>query len=135
MELSKQQQLEFLFSIVTEASKWEKSDGDDRDSIRMEVEERIAELIRGGTVVENGRIQSILHPDTPKLDIKFLDTPKQKRTVRVMIDGHSRCVPIEACLQLPFQKSRTGYKWAIDPNSQWAMDHLVGRCDEGTHQT
>lgn len=63
MELSKQQQLEFLFSIVTEASKWEKSSGDDRDSIRMEVEERIASLLRGGEVIKDGRIQSVLCPD------------------------------------------------------------------------
>ena len=134
--MTQQEELIYLQQLVLDASEWRISEGDETDCIRLEVQDRLRRLAGLDTTDETGHIQSV--PSMSKkthLDIKFLDTPKQKRTVRVMIDGHSRCVPIEACLQVPFQKSRTGYKWAIDPNSQWAMDHLVGRCDEGTHQT
>lgn len=125
------EELTYLVALVTEASKWKLSEDDDRDPIRMEVEQRIDTLLGKKEVVVDGMVQSTKCPSKPQ----FAETPKQKRTVRVIIDGHSRVVPIEACLKIPFPRSRTGYKWAIDPNSQWAMDHLVGRCDEGTPQT
>lgn len=155
--MTEHEELIYLVALVTEASKWRLSEDDDRDPIRMEVEQRIDTLLGKEEVVVDGMVQSTAHPSKPRrlagldetvriqsvpsmskktqLDIKFPDTPKQKRTVRVIIDGHSRVVPIEACLKIPFSRSRTGYKWTVNPNSQWAMDHLGGRCDEGTPQT
>ena len=41
------EELTYLFEILSEASKWSASPGDDRDFVRMEVEERIRSLING----------------------------------------------------------------------------------------
>lgn len=154
--MTEHEELTYLVALVTEASKWKLSEDDDRDPIRMEVEQRIDTLLGNEEVVVDGMVQSTRCPSKPRrlasldetariqsvpsmskktqLDIKFPDTPKQKRTVRVIIDGHSRVVPIEACLKIPFPRSRTGYKWTVNPNSRWAMDHLV-HCDGETPQT
>lgn len=63
--MTKQEELSYLFGILSEASKWTASPDDPRDLVRMEVEERIANLIQGVTPEpdENGLIQSIIHPD------------------------------------------------------------------------
>ena len=63
--MTKQEELTYLFGILSEASKWTASADDDRDLVRMEVEERIYNLINGVVPVpdENGLIQSSIHPD------------------------------------------------------------------------
>ena len=43
--MTNQEELTYLFGILSEASKWSASPGDDRDFVRMEVEERIRKLI------------------------------------------------------------------------------------------
>lgn len=63
--MTKQEELTYLFGILSEASKWTASDDDNRDLVRMEVEERIHNLINGVEPEpdENGLIQSSIHPD------------------------------------------------------------------------
>ena len=65
--MTKQEELEYLFGILSEASKWTPSHDDPRDLVRMEVEERVANLVKGITPEpdENGLIQSTIHPDVP----------------------------------------------------------------------
>ena len=45
--MTSHEELTYLFGILSEASKWSASPGDDRDFVRMEVEERIRSLING----------------------------------------------------------------------------------------
>ena len=63
--MTNQEELTYLFGILSEASKWTASPDDDRDLVRMEVEERIHNLINGVVPEpdENGLIQSSIHPD------------------------------------------------------------------------
>lgn len=63
--MTKQEELSYLFGILSEASKWTASPDDNRDLVRMEVEERIHNLINGVEPEpdENGLIQSSIHPD------------------------------------------------------------------------
>ena len=63
--MTKQEELTYLFGILSEASKWSASPDDNRDLVRMEVEERIHNLINGVEPEpdENGDIQSSIHPD------------------------------------------------------------------------
>lgn len=65
--MTKQEELQYLIGIVTEASKWTPSPDDQRDLVRMEVEERINNLVMGVEPEpdENGLIQSTIHPDNP----------------------------------------------------------------------
>ena len=70
--MTKQEELTYLFGILSEASKWTASEDDNRDLVRMEVEERIHNLINDIEPApdENGLIQSSIHPDNPKTVIK-----------------------------------------------------------------
>ena len=63
--MTSQEELTYLFGILSEASKWSASSDDNRDLVRMEVEERIYNLINGVEPEpdENGWIQSSIHPD------------------------------------------------------------------------
>lgn len=45
--MTKQEELTYLIGILSEASKWSSSADDNRDFVRMEVEERIRNLING----------------------------------------------------------------------------------------
>lgn len=65
--MTKQEELTYLFGILSEASKWTPSPDDQRDLVRMEVEERINNLVMGVDPEpdENGIIQSTIHPDNP----------------------------------------------------------------------
>lgn len=45
--MTKQDELTYLFGILSEASKWSSSPDDNRDFVRMEVEERVRNLING----------------------------------------------------------------------------------------
>lgn len=82
--MTREEELTYLFGILSEASKWTASSDDPRDLVRMEVEERIANLIKGVTpeADENGLIQSTIHPDIPVVepltadDFKALEAQK-----------------------------------------------------------
>jgi hypothetical protein len=45
--MTKQEELTYLFGILSEASKWSAAPDDNRDFVRLEVEERIRNLING----------------------------------------------------------------------------------------
>lgn len=80
--MTRQEELTYLFGILSEASKWTASPDDNRDLVRMEVEERIHNLINGVEPEpdENGLIQSSIHPDNPKTVTKpgeFVDTVEE----------------------------------------------------------
>lgn len=99
--MNKQEELTYLFGIMSEASKWTRSSDDDRDSVRMEVEERIQRLLgNGGEPDENGVIQSVVHPDKeeivkPRSD-KIADTIREnglisgKEARRRYVQTHTR---------------------------------------------
>ena len=53
---------ELLLDIVIEASKWRISEEDDRDPIRIEVEQRLSKLVGTTTKTVAGREQSVKHP-------------------------------------------------------------------------
>ena len=123
--MTRQEELTYLFGILSEASKWSASPDDDRDLVRMEVEERIHNLINGVVPVpdENGLIQSSIHPDNlpaeeenltgsdcqapeseklnghlpdPKKAAKAVNEWKSKR-VRCQENGHPVWRPLAEC--------------------------------------
>ena len=60
--MSRNEELTYLVGLLTEASKWRISEGDDRDPIRMEVEQRIDTLLGKTAVVVDGVEHSIAVP-------------------------------------------------------------------------
>lgn len=133
--MTKQEELSYLFGILSEASKWTASPDDNRDLVRMEVEERIHNLINGVEPEpdENGLIQSSIHPDVNPVitedDYKALEAARlnehlasvekvnesrskwERGKVRVFIDGKHVWKPRSQCVKQPRDNSRGGCAW------------------------
>ena len=56
--MTQQEELQYLTALVLEASKWRISEGDETDTIRLEVQDRIRRLTGINTTDENGLNQS-----------------------------------------------------------------------------
>ena len=138
--MTKQEELTYLFGILSEASKWTASADDDRDLVRMEVEERIHNLINGVVPVpdENGLIQSSIHPDNlpaesealtgsdyqaiedAKLNNGHLPDPKKaakavnewrSKRVRCQENGHPVWRLRSECVKEPRDNRNGGPRW------------------------
>ena len=140
--MNKQEELTYLFGILSEASKWSASPDDNRDLVRMEVEERIHNLINGVEPEpdENGDIQSSIHPDNLPAEqenltgSEYIDSPEksdnarskwERNKVRVYIDGRHVWKPREQCVKQPRDNSKGGpaWKWVwIEPQDKKAQE-------------
>lgn len=137
--MNKQEELNYLFGILSEASKWSASPDDNRDLVRMEVEERIHNLINGiePEPDENGTIQSSIHPDNTTAESENPESvdstsnrwKKQIKwradKVRVFIDGKHVWKPREECIKQPRDNSKGGPKWTwkwIGPQGKKAQE-------------
>ena len=116
--MTKQEELTYLFGILSEASKWSASPDDDRDLVRMEVEERIHNLINGVVPVpdENGLIQSSIHPDNIPAESEALTGADYQATESEKLNGHGH---------LPDPKK------AAKAVSDWKSKRV--RCQENGH--
>lgn len=126
--MNKQEELTYLFGILSEASKWSASPDDNRDLVRMEVEERIHNLINGVEPEpdENGDIQSSIHPDNLPAEQENLTgseniaSPEKVETarskwernkIRVYIDGRHVWKPRAECVKQQRDNSKGGPAW------------------------
>lgn len=150
--MTKQEELSYLFGILSEASKWTASADDNRDLVRMEVEERIHNLINGiePEPDENGLIQSSIHPDVNPVitedDYKALEAARlnehlasvdkvndsrskwERGKVRVFIDGKHVWKPRSQCYKAPRDNSKGGCAWTwrwIDPQDKKAQEGQI----------
>lgn len=103
--MTKQEELQYLIGIVTEASKWTPSPDDQRDLVRMEVEERINNLVMGVDPEpdENGLIQSTIHPDNP------VDEPLTGADYQALEAQH-----LNDYIEKKRKKNRSNDKWKKD---------------------
>lgn len=116
--MTREEELTYLFGILSEASKWTASADDNRDLVRMEVEERIHNLINGVVPEpdENGLIQSTIHPDTPPAESEPLTGPDYQALEASKLNEHLA------------NKANTKRKWAskrvrviIDGKPTWKL--------------
>ena len=113
--MTEHEELTYLVALVTEASKWKLSEDDDRDPIRMEVEQRIDTLLGKEEVVVDGMVQSTAHPSQPRRN--------RSGNVRILIKGRVRSIPKSECEQIPWKQSRTGFKWVLRADSEYGRSH------------
>lgn len=139
------EELTYLFGILSEASKWTASPDDNRDLVRMEVEERIHNLINGiePEPDENGDIQSSMHPDNLPAESEYLTGSEYPESVdstsnrwkkqikwradkvRVFIDGKHVWKPREECIKQQRDNSKGGPRWTwkwIGPQDKKAQE-------------
>lgn len=147
--MTREEELTYLFGILSEASKWTASADDNRDLVRMEVEERIHNLINGVVPEpdENGLIQSTIHPDVnpvitedeykaleeaTKLNEHLSSKEKTKRKwaskrVRVVIDGKPTWKLRSDCHKevMPGWQTKMHWVWnGTDADKEPAVDKL-----------
>lgn len=106
--MDRKQELAYLIDLVMEASSWHLDESDmNLDPIRVEVRHRISVLT--GTTDGAAR-DGIIHNKVPK-------QPKQSNwhanQVRVCINGKPKWFPKDMCVQVPFAKSKNGYRWTL----------------------
>ena len=127
--MTSQEELTYLFGILSEASKWTASADDNRDLVRMEVEERIHNLINGVVPVpdENGLIQSSIHPDNLQAESEALtgsdcQAPEHEKAAKAVSEWRSKRVRCQEnghpvwhlrseCVKEPRDNRNGGPRW------------------------
>lgn len=115
LQVPKQMELALLLDIVLEASKWRVSEGDDRDPLRMEVEDRLSRLLPADNydgVEVKGSVEIEVYPE--KLKAKDKHARYAETHVRVAgADGKKHWYPKEECVQVPVTTGGTGFAWKL----------------------
>ena len=140
--MTSHEELTYLFGILSEASKWSASPGDDRDFVRMEVEERIRSLINGVVqehdnlpaeeenltgsdyqATDDAKLNNGHLPD-PKKAAKAVNEWKSKR-VRCQENGHPVWHLRSECVKEPRDNRNGGPRWVwkwIGPQDKKAQE-------------
>ena len=141
--MTKQEELTYLFGILSEASKWASS-SDDPDSVRVEVEYRIRNLI-SGAVPEHDNLPAEEenltgsdyqapeaeklngHLPDPKKAAKVVNEWKSKR-VRCQENGHPVWRLRSECVKEPRDNRNGGPRWTwkwIGPQDKKAQEEQM----------
>lgn len=115
LQVPKQMELALLLDIVLEASKWRVSEGDDRDPLRMEVEDRLSRLLPADNydgVQVKGSVEIKVDPEMLK------DKNKHARYAETHVrvtgaDGKKHWYRKEDCVQVPVTTGGTGWAWRL----------------------
>lgn len=150
--MTKQEELTYLFGILSEASKWSSSN-DDPDSVRVEVEDRIRSLINGvvqepdnlPAEEENLTGSDYQAPESAKLNSHLPDPEKatkavnewKSKRVRCQENGHPVWHLRSECVKEPRDNRNGGPRWTwkwIGPQSKkeqeeqmWAEHENYGK--------
>ena len=109
--MNKAEELKYLVQLQSAALDWRLSENDDRDPIRLEVEQRIAKLLGDEPVVIDGREQNVRERKS-KSNKKAHDKYKENK---VRVDG--KWVLREDAVQVP-RSNGAGWKWALKDEAQ-----------------
>ena len=104
--MNKTEELKYLVQLQSAALDWRLSENDDRDPIRLEVEQRIAKLLGEEPVVIDGREQNVRERKSNS-NKKYHDKYKENK---VRVDG--KWVLREDAVQVP-RANGVGWKWAL----------------------
>ena len=124
--MTEQEELRYLVSLTLAASDWRLSEGDERDPLRLEVQQRIARLLGDEPEIVDGREQSVVERGLAKAEARAKARRDAQRNSRRVTfpDGSTHRVDVEDLHQEPFPQSPTGYRWAINED---ALDRYLQR--------
>ena len=112
LQVPKQMELALLIDIVLEASRW--NSDSDKDSIRLEVEDRLSRLLPADNydgVQVKGSVEIEVDPEMLKEKNKHARYAETH--VRVTgPDGKKKWYPKEDCVQVPVTTGGSGFRWA-----------------------
>lgn len=113
--MNKTEELKYLVQLQSAALDWRLSENDDRDPIRLEVEQRIAKLLGDEPVIIDGREQNVRERKS-KSNKKYHDKYKENK---VRVDG--KWVLRKDAIQVP-RANGAGWKWALKTDAQAAQE-------------
>lgn len=114
--MTEQEELRYLVSLTLSASEWRLSEGDERDPLRLEVEQRIATLLGTEPEIVDGREQSVVERGLAKAKDKA--EKEERGTRRVTFpDGSMHRASVKDIVQEPYARSPTGYRWVVKPEA------------------
>ena len=113
--MNKTEELKYLVQLQSAALDWRLSENDDRDPIRLEVEQRIAKLLGEEPVVIDGREQNVRERKSES-NKKYHDKYKENK---VRVDG--KWVLRKDAIQVP-RANGVGWKWALKSAAQEAQE-------------
>ena len=140
---------QYLCDLIMSASEWRLSEGDERDTLRLEIQDRLRRLNGVNTEDENGYVQSEPVEVSPVLthdDYKALEAAKvnehlaspgkvdearkkwEKDKIRVYIDGKHVWKKRSECVKQPRDNSKGGpaWKWIwIGPQDKKAQEDAM----------
>ena len=119
---------ELLLDIIMESSKWRLSEGDDRDCIRIECEQRLAKYMGISPEVVGDREQSVVERGIAKQKAKQKHGQLQPGYHRVSVNGHKLTLHESQMDKIPWVSSPTGYRWVPKPG-------VVKGVDDGTAES
>lgn len=147
--MTNKEELQYLTALVLEASKWRISEGDDSDTIRLEVQDRIRRLTGINTTDENGLNQSDIATVTqfkeeivkPRAD-KIADTIREKGLIsgkearrryvqthtRAWFDGKQSFYPNDQIVDIMLPNNRTKH---VHKDSNEYKQYLAAHPDAG----
>lgn len=113
LQVPKKYELALLIDIVLEASRW--SSDSDKDSIRIEVEDRLARLLPADNY-DGVQVQGTteIEVDPEMLKEKNKHARYAETHVRVTgPDGKKKWYPKEDCVQVPVTTGGSGFCWKL----------------------
>ena len=113
--MNKTEELKYLVQLQSAALDWRLTENDDRDPIRLEVEQRIAKLLGEEPVVIDGREQNVRERKSES-NKKYHDKYKENK---VRVDG--KWVLRKDAIQVP-RANGVGWKWALKSAAQEAQE-------------
>lgn len=105
------QELLYLQQLVLDASTWRLSEGDDRDCIRLEVQDRLRRLAGQETIDQNGFAQS--EPNQQPATPMSCKTAWEHARRRVRIGKRYAWVLKEHTERVPREDSPNRTRWAV----------------------
>ena len=108
---------ELLLDIVLESSKWRLSEGDDRDCIRLEVEQRLGKYMGISPEIIDGREQSVVERGLAKAAAKAGQNHGKLHPGfhRVIVGGKKLTLHESQLDKVEYKCSPTGYRWIPKP--------------------
>lgn len=104
----------YLEELLLESARWTRDPDEPYSSIELEVRDRLRRLNGVNTVDSTGTAQSVVERGLLRQQAKKKQSDHgHSNHVRVYVDGKPKWFPKDMCIQVPFARSRTGYKWCL----------------------
>lgn len=122
--MTKNEELRYLCNLLLESARWERSEGETKSGVELEIGLRISQLVPEDGydgVKVTGETEVHLDPETltPKDKSRNKHARYAETHVRVTgPDGKKHWYPKEECVQVPVTTGGTGFAWKLKKEVQ-----------------